>query len=193
VGGGHTRVALLRNCMALMLPSLNESFSRVLYEAWYAGKPAAVRRLCEATRIPLEGVRRGMARRKRGGVGRSARATWRANRAIPPPWRSSGSAGGTIRTNMRTGRVVMDRYEQILMPPEPQSARRGARDAARGDPSNGAGDRVRRRDLPGDVVHPGHVARLPGIVPRSSRSTSIPASPPMRRLMRPACCSRPTD
>lgn len=48
------RVALLYGCAALAIPSPNESFSRALYEAWYAGKPALVRRACDATRLPVE-------------------------------------------------------------------------------------------------------------------------------------------
>ncbi len=47
------RVALLRGCEALLMPSPNESFSRVLYEAWYCGKPAVVRSSCPATREAL--------------------------------------------------------------------------------------------------------------------------------------------
>jgi glycosyltransferase involved in cell wall biosynthesis len=48
-----TRVALLRNCVGLAMPSPNESFSRVLYEAWYCRKPAIVRTSCDATREAL--------------------------------------------------------------------------------------------------------------------------------------------
>lgn len=40
---------LLRNCVALAQPSANESFSRVMMEAWRGGKPVAVNRACLAT------------------------------------------------------------------------------------------------------------------------------------------------
>ena len=48
------RVALLRDCALLAIPSRNESFSRVLYEAWYLGKPVLVRQSCDATRMVVE-------------------------------------------------------------------------------------------------------------------------------------------
>lgn len=41
--------ALLRNCAALAQPSVNESFSRVMMEAWRHGKPVAVHAACRAT------------------------------------------------------------------------------------------------------------------------------------------------
>jgi glycosyltransferase involved in cell wall biosynthesis len=50
----EVRVALLHGCVALAIPSPNESFSRVLFEAWYAHKPVLVRGCCDATRLPVE-------------------------------------------------------------------------------------------------------------------------------------------
>jgi glycosyltransferase involved in cell wall biosynthesis/ADP-heptose:LPS heptosyltransferase len=41
--------SLLRNCVALFHPSENESYSRVIMEAWVAGRPAAANRNCLAT------------------------------------------------------------------------------------------------------------------------------------------------
>ena len=46
---GELKAALLANCIALAQPSANESFSRVLMEAWAAGHPAAVNGACLAT------------------------------------------------------------------------------------------------------------------------------------------------
>lgn len=40
---------LLSNCLALINPSENESFSRVIFEAWYAQKPVIVHQNCLAT------------------------------------------------------------------------------------------------------------------------------------------------
>ncbi len=45
--------ALLNNCIALFQPSDNESFSRVMYEAWYCGKPVVVNKKCMATALAL--------------------------------------------------------------------------------------------------------------------------------------------
>lgn len=44
---------LLRKCRALVNPSENESFSRVIFEAWFAGKPVLVNRKCLATYTAL--------------------------------------------------------------------------------------------------------------------------------------------
>ncbi len=47
------KLELLRNCIALMQPSQNESFSRVMMEAWLHGKPVAAHTRCPATAIPV--------------------------------------------------------------------------------------------------------------------------------------------
>ncbi|HET9393747.1 MAG TPA: glycosyltransferase [Candidatus Rubrimentiphilum sp.] len=43
------KVRLLRNCAMLMQPSVNESYSRVLMEAWHAGRPVTVHADCPPT------------------------------------------------------------------------------------------------------------------------------------------------
>jgi glycosyltransferase involved in cell wall biosynthesis len=50
---------LLRNCAVLVQPSENESFSRVIMEAWFSGKPVAVHSRCGATSIPVKAVEGG--------------------------------------------------------------------------------------------------------------------------------------
>jgi len=50
----ETKAALLVNCRALFQPSRNESFSRVLMEAWSCGRPVAAHRECLATAIAVE-------------------------------------------------------------------------------------------------------------------------------------------
>ncbi|MEY2565055.1 MAG: hypothetical protein QOH88_3248 [Verrucomicrobiota bacterium] len=44
---------LLRECVALVQPSQNESFSRVMMEAWFHGKPVAVHSDCLATAVAV--------------------------------------------------------------------------------------------------------------------------------------------
>jgi len=44
--------ALLSNALALFQPSINESYSRVMMEAWSKGKPVAVNARCAATARP---------------------------------------------------------------------------------------------------------------------------------------------
>ena len=56
---GEGKAALLANCLALLQPSSNESFSRVLMEAWAAGRPAAVNGDCLATSIAVNEARAG--------------------------------------------------------------------------------------------------------------------------------------
>jgi glycosyltransferase involved in cell wall biosynthesis len=55
----ETKEELLRHCLALVQPSENESFSRVMMEAWLRGKPAAVHADCGATAIPVQKSRAG--------------------------------------------------------------------------------------------------------------------------------------
>ena len=48
------KAALLKHCLALFQPSRNESYSRVLMEAWAAGRPVAAHRECAATATAVE-------------------------------------------------------------------------------------------------------------------------------------------
>jgi glycosyltransferase involved in cell wall biosynthesis len=46
--------ALLANCLALFQPSRNESYSRVIMEAWFYGRPVVAHRDCLATATAVE-------------------------------------------------------------------------------------------------------------------------------------------
>ena len=48
------KARLLKNCFALVQPSAKESYSRVMMEAWFEGKPVAVHRDCHATAVAVE-------------------------------------------------------------------------------------------------------------------------------------------
>lgn len=50
----NEKAALLSNCLALFQPSRNESYSRVLMEAWLYGKPVAGNRECLAVEIAIQ-------------------------------------------------------------------------------------------------------------------------------------------
>lgn len=50
----NEKAALLFNCLALFQPSRNESYSRVLMEAWLYGKPVAGNRECLAVEIAIQ-------------------------------------------------------------------------------------------------------------------------------------------
>jgi glycosyltransferase involved in cell wall biosynthesis len=48
------KTALIQNCLALLQPSTNESFSRVLFESWAHGKPVVVHQDCLATAFAVK-------------------------------------------------------------------------------------------------------------------------------------------
>lgn len=56
---GELKASLLSRCCALVQPSVNESFSRVLMEAWMSGRPAAVNGNCLATSIAVKQAQAG--------------------------------------------------------------------------------------------------------------------------------------
>ncbi len=49
-----TKTALLYHCLALVNPSENESYSRVIMEAWQAGRPVVAHKNCLATAMAVE-------------------------------------------------------------------------------------------------------------------------------------------
>lgn len=106
----EVRVALLRECEALVHPSPNESFSRVLYEAWYMGKAAVVRHSCEAMRNAVEACR--------GGWTAETVADWAARLAALGAGReelaSAGARGRAYAREVADWEQVLDRYEAIL-------------------------------------------------------------------------------
>lgn len=51
--------ALLAHCLALLQPSQNESYSRVMMEAWFYGRPVAAYRECLATAMAVEAAQGG--------------------------------------------------------------------------------------------------------------------------------------
>lgn len=107
-----SRVALLRDCRALALPSPNESFSRVLYEAWYGGRPAIVRRSCDATRLAVEACG--------GGWIAESPQEWSASLARlaalggEEDLRTAGERGRAYAIEQADWGRVMERYELIL-------------------------------------------------------------------------------
>jgi glycosyltransferase involved in cell wall biosynthesis len=55
----NEKEALLANCAALFQPSRNESYSRVIMEAWFHGRPVAAHRRCLATATAVENAQAG--------------------------------------------------------------------------------------------------------------------------------------
>lgn len=50
----NDKINLLKHCRALVNPSINESFSRIIFEAWFAKRPVIVHQHCLATYQALE-------------------------------------------------------------------------------------------------------------------------------------------
>lgn len=55
----NEKEVLLTNCLALFQPSRNESYSRVIMEAWFYRRPVAVHRDCLATAIAVQRAKGG--------------------------------------------------------------------------------------------------------------------------------------
>ncbi len=106
------KVELLRNCVALVQPSQNESFSRVMMEAWFHGKPVAVHAQCLATAIPVKKTEGGWVADSEGDW---ARLFVEIDRAAAPELTRRGENGRRYAAEAADWDLVMDRYESALV------------------------------------------------------------------------------
>ena len=102
---------LLRNCVALMQPSANESFSRAIMEAWLCGKPVAVHSQCLATSVAV--------RESSGGWTANDEDDWarlfvKIDRAGPAELDELGENGRRYATRVADWRRVIERYEKAF-------------------------------------------------------------------------------
>lgn len=109
-----TKQRLLRECAALFQPSQNESFSRVIMEAWREGKPVAAHAACSATAVAV--------RRSGGGWLGETEADWAAlftevDRASASESARLGGKGKAYATSLADWEAVLDRYEETLRLP----------------------------------------------------------------------------
>lgn len=105
------KAALLRDCVALVQPSQNESFSRVMMEAWFHGKPVAVHGRCAATAIPVT--------KSQGGWVAESEEDWarlfvEIDRTAGPELVTLGANGRSYAAVAADWNVVMGRYETAL-------------------------------------------------------------------------------
>lgn len=105
---------LLRDCAALVQPSENESFSRVMMEAWLHGKPVAVHSGCLATAVAL--------RTADGGWSAGPESEWAGlfaeiERSRAPELARLGENGRRYAEVVADWDCVMDRYERALEHP----------------------------------------------------------------------------
>lgn len=102
---------LLSECSALVQPSQNESFSRVMMEAWLHGKPVAGHRHCLATAIALQ--------RSGGGWVAENESDWarlltEIDRLPETTLSTLGTRGKQYAAKLANWEAVMDRYETAL-------------------------------------------------------------------------------
>lgn len=105
------KARLLKACLALAQPSRNESFSRVMIEAWNAGRPVLVHADCDAMAIPLS----------RTGAGWQAQdlSEWVSrldvlDRATPEQLNEIGARGRSYAREFGSWPNVLSRYEAAL-------------------------------------------------------------------------------
>lgn len=117
---GPTKTQLLKNCLALFQPSRNESFSRVIMEAWMHEKPVAAHGECLATAISVQ--------RSGGGWLANSEEEWaqlfvdlaRLPEAKLPPL---GQRGRAYAESLADWQKVVERYEMALAPSAQITAR----------------------------------------------------------------------
>ena len=107
---------LLSKCLALAQPSVNESFSRVIMEAWRRGKPVAANRDCLATATELS--------RANGGWLAGSEEEWakwfvEIDRAPTEELLRLGNNGKQHADLLTDWDAVIGRYEEALSPIKP--------------------------------------------------------------------------
>ncbi|PSB48040.1 group 1 glycosyl transferase [Cyanosarcina cf. burmensis CCALA 770] len=103
--------ALLANCLALFQPSRNESYSRVMMEAWFYGRPVVVHQDCLATASAVKSAR--------GGWLAATEIEWaemfaQIDRAGMEQLAEYGANGQNYARKNASWDGVIDRYETIL-------------------------------------------------------------------------------
>ncbi len=105
------RDLLLDYCLALFQPSYNESFSRVVMEAWSRGRPVAVNAQCVSTAQAV--------RRSEGGWLATTKSEWAdvmrlIDALIPAQLDELGRRGNEYYRRSATVEGVLQRYESVL-------------------------------------------------------------------------------
>lgn len=108
------KAALLAHARALAQPSLNESYSRVIYEAWAHGRPVIVHRDCLPTQTAVS--------RSEGGYLADSIASWEATLndvdfAPDADLARLGLNGRAYARDVASWPNVIDRYERVFANP----------------------------------------------------------------------------
>jgi glycosyltransferase involved in cell wall biosynthesis len=109
--GDEQKAALLGGALAVVQPSVNESFSRSLMEGWNAGKPVAVNARCAATSDAV--------RESGGGWLAATKAEWSALfeqiDVMPAAAREAiGERGRSFYREQTSRERILDRYEAAV-------------------------------------------------------------------------------
>jgi glycosyltransferase involved in cell wall biosynthesis len=110
------KAELLRDCVALVQPSSNESFSRVMMEAWHYGRPVAAQASCLATATAVQ--------RSGGGWLAESENDWAElftimHRTSAKELAELGRKGQRYAKGIANWDKVIGRYEQALAPETP--------------------------------------------------------------------------
>lgn len=104
---------LLQHATALLQPSPNESFSRVMFEAWQSEKPVIVRRSCLATSCAVETCQGGwVAETTQEWTARLAQLALLSKDELD----AVGRRGAAYAARTADWEKVMDRYDDALRP-----------------------------------------------------------------------------
>ncbi len=103
--------ALLANCKVLFQPSRNESYSRVIMEAWFYDRPVAVHGECLATALAVEAANGGL---QAIDVGQWADLFSVFGQMVETECLAYGTTGKEYAKQFAEWDSVIDRYEQVL-------------------------------------------------------------------------------
>jgi glycosyltransferase involved in cell wall biosynthesis len=105
------KAVLLRHCRALAQPSTNESFSRVMVEAWSYGRPVIVHAECLATAVPVSEAGAGWIASDVHGWSRSLETIDGCDDAI---LEEKGARGRAYALEYGNWDKALGRYEHVL-------------------------------------------------------------------------------
>jgi glycosyltransferase involved in cell wall biosynthesis len=103
--------ALLANCLALFQPSANESYSRVMMEAWFYRRPVAAHRDCLATAMAVECAKGGWLA---GSETEWAELFCKIDQLEEEALANYGSNGQAYAQENAVWDKVIERYENVL-------------------------------------------------------------------------------
>lgn len=113
--------ALLVNCLALFQPSKNESFSRVVMESWFHGRPVVAHRECLAIAMVVKSAKGGwLAQTEEEWAHMFSFIDNMSRKALE----DAGSKGRAYAKDHALWDKVIDRYEQVLGLSEQQKQKR---------------------------------------------------------------------